>query len=64
MQAVRGAAWQAGEPYEVEMRLRRKDGTYRWHLDRAVPHRDEAGVITKWYGVSSTSRTASGQSRR
>lgn len=51
-QVIRESAWQEGEPYEVELRLRRKDGSYRWHLVRAVPHRDEAGAITKWYVAS------------
>jgi PAS domain S-box-containing protein len=40
-----------GEPHENEMRFRRADGQYRWHLDRGVPLRDEAGNIVKWYGV-------------
>ncbi len=39
-----------GEPYEIEYRLRRFDGTYRWHLARAVPLRDDAGQVTKWFG--------------
>jgi formate hydrogenlyase transcriptional activator len=45
-------AWVAsGEPYEDELRFRRADGEYRWHLQRGVPLRDEAGNIVKWYGV-------------
>jgi formate hydrogenlyase transcriptional activator len=40
-----------GEPYEDELRFRRADGEYRWHLVRGVPLRDEAGNIGKWYGV-------------
>ena len=39
-----------GEPYEIEHRLRRADGAYRWHLARALPLRDESGRITKWFG--------------
>jgi PAS domain S-box-containing protein len=39
-----------GEPYEIEYRLRRFDGTYRWHLARALPLRDDAGRVTKWFG--------------
>ncbi len=42
----------AGEPYEVEMRLRRADGEYRWFLIRTAPLRDEQGNVIKWYGVS------------
>jgi PAS domain S-box-containing protein len=40
-----------GKPHENEVRFRRADGQYRWHLDRGVPLRDEAGNIVKWYGV-------------
>jgi PAS domain S-box-containing protein len=37
---------------ELEARLRRFDGEYRWFLFRAEPLRDEAGNIVKWYGSS------------
>jgi PAS domain S-box-containing protein len=40
-----------GKPKENELRIRRSDGQYRWHLDRGVPLRDEDGNIVKWYGV-------------
>ena len=40
-----------GKPHESEVRFRRSDGQYRWHLDRGVPLRDEAGNIVNWYGV-------------
>lgn len=40
-----------GEPYEIEYRLRRADGVYRWVLGRAECVRDENGNITKWYGT-------------
>ncbi len=40
-----------GEPFENELRLRRADGQYRWHLCRGVPLRDDAGRIVKWYGI-------------
>src|SRR5471032_2304537 len=41
----------SGEPHESEVRFRRADGEYRWHLDRGLPLRDEQGHIIKWYGV-------------
>jgi formate hydrogenlyase transcriptional activator len=41
----------SGEPFEDEVRFRRADGEFRWHLQRGVPLRDEAGNIVKWYGV-------------
>ena len=51
------AAWEqsvtSGDPYQVEYRLRRHDGQYRWLLVRAVPRRDAAGVINMWVGAGS-----------
>src|SRR4029077_8782780 len=41
-----------GKPHENEVRSRRSDGQYRWHLDRGMPLRDEDGNIVKWYGVT------------
>ena len=50
------AHWQSrmgsGESGEIEARLRRFDGEYRWFLFRAEPFRDESGVIVKWYGTN------------
>lgn len=40
-----------GEPYEIEYRLRRADGSYRWTLGRALPMRDSDGLITRWFGT-------------
>jgi PAS domain S-box-containing protein len=42
----------SGRPGELEARLRRFDGEYRWFLFQAVPLRDEQGNIVKWYGSS------------
>jgi PAS domain S-box-containing protein len=41
-----------GKPHENEVRFRRWDGQYRWHLDRGVPLRDKDGNIVEWYGVA------------
>ncbi len=41
----------SGELYEIENRLRRHDGFYHWALGRAVPMRDEHGVIVRWFGT-------------
>ena len=46
------ACIRSGETYEVEFRLRRADGQYRWHLARAVAMRDAAGRVTKWFGTN------------
>ncbi|MDP4006144.1 PAS domain S-box protein [Methylobacterium sp. NEAU K] len=40
-----------GEPYEIEYRLRHHDGAYRWTLGRAMPIRDAAGRIERWFGT-------------
>lgn len=44
-------ALSTGEPYEVEYRFRGRDGDYRWFLARALPVRDEAGHIVRWFGT-------------
>jgi PAS domain S-box-containing protein len=41
----------AAEPHDIEMRLRRADGVYRWHRSRRVPLRDANGAIVNWYGA-------------
>jgi PAS domain S-box-containing protein len=45
-------AVRTGSNYEIEYRLRRHDGEYRWHLGRAVPVRDETGKIIRWFGTN------------
>ena len=40
-----------GKPFQLEQRLRRADGEYRWHLVRRVPLRNENGEVIRWYGV-------------
>ena len=42
----------SGQPGEIEARMRRLDGEYRWFLLRAEPVRDEQGRIINWYGVN------------
>ncbi|THC40636.1 PAS domain S-box protein [Massilia sp. Mn16-1_5] len=39
-----------GALYEVEFRIRRHDGVYRWYLVRAMPMRDQAGQVVRWIG--------------
>jgi len=39
-----------GTRYEVEFRVRRHDGAFRWHLVRALPMRDTAGQVVRWIG--------------
>jgi PAS domain S-box-containing protein len=38
-------------PYDVEYRVRRRDGEYRWFKTRGVPIRNTSGTIVKWFGT-------------
>src|SRR5262245_43485454 len=42
----------SGNAFEIEYRIRRFDGSFRWHLGRALPFRDENGEIVSWFGTS------------
>lgn len=42
----------SGARYEMEFRLRRHDGEYRWFLVRAQAMRDAAGTIEQWFGTN------------
>ena len=45
-------ALQNGQPFELEVRLRRSsDDCYRWFLNRGLPARDSAGSINRWFGT-------------
>jgi PAS domain S-box-containing protein len=48
-------AWQhcllAGDPYEIQYRLRHKSGVYRWTLGRALPVHSDSGKIIRWMGT-------------
>ncbi|MEO8337334.1 MAG: PAS domain S-box protein [bacterium] len=41
-----------GAPYQVEFRLRRADGAYRWYLGRALPQLDGEGKVVQWFGTN------------
>ena len=45
------AACHGAADYDMEYRLRRYDGQYRWFQARGVPMRDAEGKITKWFGT-------------
>jgi formate hydrogenlyase transcriptional activator len=42
----------SGAGGEIEARLRRHDGTYRWFLIRVEPLQEESGRILRWYGTN------------
>jgi PAS domain S-box-containing protein len=48
-------AWQhalrTGDPLDVEYRIRRRDGVWRWMRARAAPRRNPENKITRWYGT-------------
>jgi len=50
------AAWQravqTGEVYQIEHRVLMADGSYRWHLSRGIPVRDDGGSIIRWFGTA------------
>jgi PAS domain S-box-containing protein len=50
------ALWQdclkTGKTYEIEHRLCRHDGEYRWMISRALPVRDGEGNIVRWFGTA------------
>jgi PAS domain S-box-containing protein len=52
VKATRDRAVASGSAYEVEVRLRKYDGSYRWFLARFNPVRDDKGQITRWYVAS------------
>jgi PAS domain S-box-containing protein len=39
-----------GDRFDIEFRIRRADGVFRWFRTRAVPLRDRSGEIVKWFG--------------
>ena len=51
-QERRLASLASGDPVMNEVRLRRADGQYRWHMIHDVPLRDTSGDIVKWYGAA------------
>ncbi len=42
-----------GQPYELEARIRRFDGVYRWFQIRGLPLRDTRGQVVRWYSLLS-----------
>jgi PAS domain S-box-containing protein len=45
------SAIRTGDAYEIEYRLKTKEGNYRWYLTRALPVRTPDEVITRWFGT-------------
>ncbi len=45
-------SYRSGTHFEIEYRLRRSDGVYRWHLGRLIPMLDEKGRYLCGYGTA------------
>ena len=56
------AAWQkaiaTGSVFQFEHRMLMKDGSYRWHLSRGIPQKDDDGQTLKWFGTTTDIHTA------
>lgn len=46
------AAVQSGRQYETQFRIRNAEGTYRWHIVRAVPVAGADGRVSRWIGTN------------
>src|SRR5262245_13603891 len=45
-------AGELGREFEVELRIRRRDGEYRWFLVRATPSHHDENRVDRWFGVA------------
>jgi PAS domain S-box-containing protein len=45
-------SFETGTPWEDTFPLRSKDGHYRWFLSRALPIRNGAGEVIRWFGTN------------
>jgi len=45
-------SFETGSPWEDTFPLRSRDGTYRWFLSRALPIRNDAGEVVRWFGTN------------
>ena len=50
--ATLGQSFTDGSRFQMELRYRSKEGTYRWFLVQGAPVRDSAGIIQEWVGTS------------
>jgi PAS domain S-box-containing protein len=51
LEVIRERGRSLGAPFEMEARIRGKDGQDRWFLIRNNPLRDEQGRVLRWYGT-------------
>ncbi|MGH7467779.1 MAG: hybrid sensor histidine kinase/response regulator [Longimicrobiales bacterium] len=43
---------QRAEAFDIEARIRRFDGVYRWFVTRAVPRKSDTGEALDWFGIT------------
>src|SRR5262249_25047308 len=48
---IAGNSFATGDPYDMEVRVRRFDGVYRWFQCRGFPLRDAEGRVLQWYAL-------------
>ncbi len=48
----RAVATGCGDPYDIDHRIRRADGAYRWFHGRVMPYMDVQGRVVRWYIVN------------
>jgi len=51
LEVLREGTLSEDAPFEMEARIRGKDGEYRWFLIRYSPLRDEQGRVLRWYST-------------
>ena len=51
LEALRNRGLLEPAPFELEARIKGKDGQYRWFLIQDNPLRDESGCVLRWYGT-------------
>jgi PAS domain S-box-containing protein len=49
--ARKGHSIATGDPFEVDVRIRRADGVFRWFHCLGMPFRDSDGRIIRWYDL-------------
>ncbi|MBD1909384.1 MULTISPECIES: PAS domain-containing protein [unclassified Leptolyngbya] len=49
--AIWAQSVQQGKPFEIEYRVRRRDGIYHWFISRGIPTQDNQGQILGWLGT-------------
>ena len=49
---LRDPAVEGGQGFQADLRIRDRDGRYRWHMVRSVPVRDDSGRVLRRFGTA------------